>query len=54
MVKMAKCATQLSVNVGIAVREELKEILAREEHCRKNITSKGITEYVFYLNDNYL
>ncbi|OZC09096.1 PHD-finger [Onchocerca flexuosa] len=44
MVKMAKCATKLSVNVGVAVHEELYEIIIREKHLREIITSKGITE----------
>lgn len=49
MVKMAKCATKLSVNVGVAVHEELYEIIVREKHLREIITSKGITEYVYYV-----
>ncbi|KAM3725450.1 Lysine-specific demethylase rbr-2 [Dirofilaria immitis] len=44
MVKMAKCATKLSVNVGVAVHEELYEIIVREKRFREIITSKGITE----------
>ncbi|CAG9533594.1 unnamed protein product [Cercopithifilaria johnstoni] len=44
MVKMAKCATELSVNVGEAVQEELYEIVVREKHLRENITNKGVTE----------
>ncbi|MCP9265616.1 Lysine-specific demethylase rbr-2 [Dirofilaria immitis] len=44
MVKMAKCATKLSVNVGVAVHEELYEIIVREKRFREIITSKGITD----------
>uniref|UniRef100_A0A915PM19 [histone H3]-trimethyl-L-lysine(4) demethylase n=1 Tax=Setaria digitata TaxID=48799 RepID=A0A915PM19_9BILA len=43
MVKMAKCATKLSVNVGVAVHEELYEIIVREKRLREIITNKGVT-----------
>uniref|UniRef100_A0AAF5RTG4 [histone H3]-trimethyl-L-lysine(4) demethylase n=1 Tax=Wuchereria bancrofti TaxID=6293 RepID=A0AAF5RTG4_WUCBA len=44
MVKMAKCATKLSTNVGIAVHEELYEIIVREKHLRDTVIGKGITQ----------
>ncbi|VDK76679.1 unnamed protein product [Litomosoides sigmodontis] len=44
ILKMAKCAAELSTNVGLAVQEELYEIVARENYLRKNITVKGVTE----------
>uniref|UniRef100_A0A1I7V9J3 [histone H3]-trimethyl-L-lysine(4) demethylase n=1 Tax=Loa loa TaxID=7209 RepID=A0A1I7V9J3_LOALO len=44
MVKMAKCATKLSVNVGVAVHEELYEIIVREKHLRDIVTKRGVTQ----------
>lgn len=50
ILKMAKCATELSVNVGMAVQEELYEIVARENYLRENIVIKGVTEYVYHIS----
>uniref|UniRef100_A0A0R3S4U1 [histone H3]-trimethyl-L-lysine(4) demethylase n=1 Tax=Elaeophora elaphi TaxID=1147741 RepID=A0A0R3S4U1_9BILA len=44
LIKMAKSATQLSLDVGVAVQEELYEIILREKNLRESVTSKGVTE----------